>query len=158
MKVCLMRIDSKMTEVLSFISKQFKISFYSFDAFFDIPIILDHKIRYDAFVLNIYNDYKSGIEFVKSLKESSIQAPVIVILNEISADLIKELYCIGCDDFILKTNEITSDAAQILFKILTKYNKSLIYHIKKVFILMLIYHVFLLEKMKFILGEKSLGF
>ncbi|ASM37252.1 response regulator transcription factor [Campylobacter sputorum] len=131
MKVCLMRIDSKMTEVLSFISKTFKISFYSFDAFFDIPIILDHKIRYDAFVLNIDDDYKSGIEFVKSLKESSIQAPVIVILNEISADLIKELYCIGCDDFILKTNEITSDAAQILFKILTKYNKSLIYHIKK---------------------------
>lgn len=94
----------------------------------DEALSFNYDKKYDLYLFDINLPKQSGIELLKSLRDSEDVTPTIFISSYKDKDTIKDAYINGCDDYIKKPVELD----ELLLKIkaiLKRLNKNL-EHIK----------------------------
>ncbi len=67
-----------------------------------LEAFLPHPALYDMFILDINTPEMSGLEFLKKIRESGNNAPVIMITAQIDISSIDKAYNLGCSEYLKK--------------------------------------------------------
>lgn len=116
MKIFLLEDDYSLNEAIKEIIESQE---HIVDNFYDGEIAFDNiSNEYDLYILDINVPNLKGLELLKKIKIVNAKTKVIIISANISIELIRKAYNLGCDDYIKKP----FDLEELILKI-DRYNQ-----------------------------------
>jgi DNA-binding response OmpR family regulator len=111
MKIFLVEDDVILNDIIVTTFQSYK---YDITSFNDGKIALDNiSTKYDLYLLDINLPNVNGLEILKKIKETKLDALIFIVSADINIETILNAYDIGCTDFIKKPFDIREVVAKV---------------------------------------------